>query len=340
MLKVTSFFPSFIERYYSESFYPLISSILRFVTGWITFSLGDLLYGFAVIWMMIRIYKTSKAALQRTVSKELFFRSVRRTIRAVLIVYIIFNLFWGLNYNRLGIAYQLDLQTGSYSAQDLKNLTADLVQKVNQSRRSMGKNVKYGNNMAVFDQARDAYNTIGRQFGFLKYRDPSVKSSFYGFFGNYLGFLGYYNPFTGESQVNVNVPRFLIPFTTCHEMAHQLGYADEDEANFVGYLAAKSSNLNTFQYSVYFNLFAYANRQLSFFDSGGAKNNYQLLDTLVKADIQDYKKFVLAHENVIEPFITLLYGDYLKANNQPNGIETYDEVVSWLIAYKKKYNQL
>jgi hypothetical protein len=36
----------------------------------------------------------------------------------------------------------------------------------------------------------------------------------------------------------------------------------------------------------------------------------------------------------------LLYGNYLKANNQPKGIETYNEVVSWLIAYRKKYGEL
>ena len=55
-------------------------------------------------------------------------------------------------------------------------------------------------------------------------------------------FLGYYNPFTGEAQVNTNVPAFVIPFTTCHEMAHQIGYASESEASFVGFLVIRNSN--------------------------------------------------------------------------------------------------
>ncbi len=63
----------------------------------------------------------------------------------------------------------------------------------------------------------------------------------YSYLGNYLGFTGYYNPFTGEAQVNTTVPLFVQPFTTCHEIGHQLGYAKENEANFAGYLAAKSS---------------------------------------------------------------------------------------------------
>ncbi len=56
--------------------------------------------------------------------------------------------------------------------------------------------------------------------------------------GNYLGFTGYYNPFTGEAQVNTTVPQFLLPNIALHEMGHQIGYAKEDEANFSAYLAA------------------------------------------------------------------------------------------------------
>ena len=38
------------------------------------------------------------------------FRSGMRVILVWLWIYIIFNLFWGLNYNRLGIAHQAGVQ--------------------------------------------------------------------------------------------------------------------------------------------------------------------------------------------------------------------------------------
>jgi hypothetical protein len=264
---------------------------------------------------------------------------LQKSIIIILWVYILFNALWGLNYNRLGIKYQLQLEPAKYTAGDLKGITQELIAKVNESRKGLdGKN--YPSNTTIFAQAKEAYDSARKQYPFLDYRIESVKSSLYGFLGNYLGFLGYYNPFTGEAQVNVTVPRFAVPFTTCHEMAHQLGYGNEDEANFAGYLAAKSSKENSFRYSVYFELFAYANRELYMRDSIAAKANYKLLDTLVKKDIADYRKFLREHQNPIEPFITLLYGNYLKANNQPHGIETYDQVVSWLINYKKKFGTL
>ena len=312
---------------------------MRILTGWIPFSVGDVIYSLCVIWLIIRLYKTSHATIKRRITRESFLRSFQKSIIIILWIYILFNAFWGLNYNRMGIEYQLQLEPAKYSAEDLKGITQELITKVNDSRKQLdGEN--YPSNKIIFTQAKEAYDSARKKYPFLNYRIKSVKSSLYGFFGNYLGFLGYYNPFSGEAQVNVTVPRFVIPFTTCHEMAHQLGYGDEDEANFAGYLAAKSSKENTFRYSAYFELFAYANRELYCRDSLAAKANYKLLNTLVRKDIIDYRKFLREHQNPIEPFITLLYGNYLKANNQPKGIETYDEVVSWLIAYRKKYGEL
>ena len=94
-----------------------------------------------------------------------------------------------------------------------------------------------------------AYRYAAREHPALLYFYPSVKFSFYGYLANYLGFSGYYNPFTGEAQVNTTVPRFVQPFTTCHEIGHQLGYAKEKEANFCGFLATKSSPDPAFRYS-------------------------------------------------------------------------------------------
>jgi Zn-dependent peptidase ImmA (M78 family) len=56
---------------------------------------------------------------------------------------------------------------------------------------------------------------------------------------NKTGILGYYNPFTAESQYNPNIPATQLPFTLAHEMSHQLGYAREQEASFIAYLYSK-----------------------------------------------------------------------------------------------------
>ena len=46
---------------------------------------------------------------------------------------------------------------------------------------------------------------------------------------------GYLNPLTLESHVNKNIPAFNYITTAAHEMAHQLGIAAENEANFIAF---------------------------------------------------------------------------------------------------------
>ncbi len=155
-----------------------------------------------------------------------------------------------------------------------------------------------------------------------------------------MGFLGYYNPFTGEAQLNLTIPRFVIPYVTCHEMAHQLGYASESEANFVGYLAAVHSTNPLYQYSAYFDMLQYANSELRRRDNTAAQLNLQRLSNHVRGDMQQVIEFDKKTENILEPIIAKFYDFYLKANQQEKGVRSYNEVVGWLIAYYKKYRSL
>lgn len=341
LIKVFALYGHFVEAAYSTGVYPYIAVILRFLTGWLPFSLGDVLYAAAAIWLVVRVKKLLGILFKRKATWRGFLYGMGKTGIKLLCLYLVFNILWGLNYDRYGISYQLKLGQGKYNTEELKKLTDILIVRVNNSRRLLGdSNFTYPPNRQVFTAATNAYDNVITAYPFLRYRAKSIKPSIYGKLGNYLGFLGYYNPFTGEAQVNTTVPPFVIPYTTCHEMAHQLGYASEDEANFVGYLSAMASKDEIFHYSAYFDLFKYANGELFVRDSAAARANYRALDTLVKRDMHIYREFLLATRNPVEPVIRLFYGEYLKANNQPKGLETYNEVVAWLIAYQKKYGKL
>ncbi len=43
-LQILSFFPEFIENYYSNGLYPIVSKISRTLFGWIPFSFGDVTF--------------------------------------------------------------------------------------------------------------------------------------------------------------------------------------------------------------------------------------------------------------------------------------------------------
>ncbi|HMC87247.1 MAG TPA: DUF3810 family protein, partial [Chitinophagaceae bacterium] len=59
----------------------------------------------------------------------------------------------------------------------------------------------------------------------------------------------------------------------------------------------------------------------------------------VKKDIIALRRFYNAYENPVEPYIRILYSQYLRANEQPSGMQSYNEVMAFLIAYYKKYGE-
>ena len=332
---------SFVETFYSTNFYKFFSIFLRFLFGWIPFSIGDILYLSAGCWILWKVIKNCALILKRRFSKELFFKKLSKLVLLSGGIYIVFNIFWGLNYDRKTIAAQMDLPSIIYDTANLKVIQQLLLKKVNESKQILiDKNVVYPKNNELFQRAKTCYAEACVEYPFIQYDAASIKSSFFGKMGDYLGFTGYYDPFTGEAQVNTTVPKFLLPYITLHEMGHQLGYAKEDEANFSGYLAAANSSDTLFRYSTYLDLFLYANREVFYFDSTASKLAARQLIPAVKTDLQEWRLFNARYTSVIEPAISWLYGKYLQVNKQPKGLRSYNEVIATLMAYYKKNGRI
>jgi hypothetical protein len=347
---IFSFFPAAVESWYAGGVYPFFANSLRIVTYWIPFSLGDFGYVFLTLlmigWAVQGLIFLYKKQFVRSMLKPLLISLAKKLLWG----YIIFKLFWGLNYDRLGIAHQLSLEKSAYTKEEVVALTRHLIDQVNTYRRALpdtGLPVRPLD--GIYREAFHSYQTVAADYPFLSYRHQSVKSSVFTQLGDYMGFSGYYNPFTGEAQLRTDIPRILIPYITCHEMAHQLGYASESEANFVGYLAASASNDPYFLYSVYLDLFSYAQgEEIRLFGQEKdfhafeniIKENRLHLDSLVKKDRLAIRTFFSKRKNRVSPLASNLYDQFLKMNKQGAGIQSYNDVVGWLIAYQKKYGRL
>jgi len=333
-----------VEMAYSTGFFVNFSRFLRSVFGILPFSIGDILYGLLVAWLLWKLGKFLVHIFRKQpgISKKGYYIcALYKTFVFCSIIYIVFNLFWGINYNRKGIAWQLGLNMEKYNQSDLLEMNGILVEKINRAKKELiaGKTV-YPSNQQLFGMVSQAYQKLSAGYPFLKYQPASLKSSIWGWLGNYTGFTGYYNPFSGEAQVNTTIPKFLQAFVACHEVGHQLGYAKENEANFVGYLAAANSGNTLFEYSVYLDMFTYANRNLYFMDTTAARKYSKELSPEVLADIKEWTAFNRRHQSIAAPVISWIYGKYLQGNRQPGGILSYDEVTGFMIAYYKKFGRI
>jgi hypothetical protein len=326
--------PDFIEQYYSNGIYPVVSSFFRILLGWIPFSIGDLLIFFFVFYVLRFIYRLFKTKFRR------FLHKLLAVIAFCSVIYFCFYLFWGLNYYRQPLSKNLGYEKTKYSTEELLKLSEYFVNELNtiQVQIAQSDSIKIENPYSpreMYKLARQGYDSLAISLPQFKYRFGTAKSSLMSLLQSYNGTSGYLNPLTGEAQVNSMIPKTNFPTTTCHEMAHQIGFAAENEANFVGFLAALYNKDIYFQYAAYRMATRYAIFELYKRDPDAYKELFKSINKGIVKDFRASSEFWNSFENPFEPIIKKGYNAYLKSNNQAKGIESYNYVVDLFINYYK-----
>ncbi|WP_139957817.1 DUF3810 domain-containing protein [Flavicella sediminum] len=333
VVQYTSRKPEFIEKYYSNGIYPYIAASYRSSLGWIPFSVGDFFYAFFGFLILRFFYIVIRDK----------FSEIRRYLLAIgatfSILYFLFQLSWGMNYYRVPLATQLHIESTSYSDEQLNKFTGKLVKELNAlhlktTQDSEQKITVPYTRKEIYKLAVNGYTHISKQHAFLNYKFPSVKHSLLSTPLTYMGFAGYLNPLTGEAQVNSKMPLPTYAFTTCHEMAHQLGFAAENEANFIGYLAAIHNEDVYFQIAGKMTALKYVLSELRKRDLELYKLHYENINKGILINFRESNEFWNSYENPFEPLFKKSYSTYLKANRQKGGIKSYSYMVNLLLNYK------
>ena len=317
-------------------FFKWLSYFQRILFRKIPFSVGDVFYMLVIFYIFYQFLKCVKNLKKNTISFVIKFLSI------AIILEFCFYVFWGFNYARKPLKDTLNLDTKSIVSDDLIALNKTLVAKVNelQNNLSQSDSIKVSTPLSkrkILIISSISYNELAKRWPNFKNTKPSIKFSMFSLPLSYMGYSGYYNPFSGEAQVNSKIVKPYIPFTACHELAHQIGYAAEQEANFMGYLACINSKDLFVQYSGYLVALSYTLSNLQKID----KVQYQiLLNEINKGVLKNYKEnytFWKAHQNPSMKIFESVYDSFLKANKQAKGIKSYYGIVKLIIAYHKIY---
>ncbi|WP_055445415.1 DUF3810 domain-containing protein [Lacinutrix himadriensis] len=331
IVKLFSRFPEFIETYYSNGLYPVISNLFRFTLGWIPFSFGDLVYAFSIIYM-IRWFILNRKRIINDTKNWLI-----DVFAAVSIIYFAFHLFWAMNYYRQPLHQNLNLEA-DYTTEQLIKVTKQLIEKSNALHLQITNNdtvkvVMPFSKTELLQQVPNGYAVLEKDFPHLSYKRKSIKKSLFSLPLTFMGFSGYLNPLTNEAQVDALIPKYKFPTTASHEVAHQLGYAKENEANFIGFLAATNNpdiyfNYSGFTFGLKHCLLEVYRRDPIVYEA--------LLDSIHLGIIKNYQEtqdFWNSYQNITEPIFKLFYTNFLKANNQQGGMKSYSYVVALLVNY-------
>ncbi|MBF01090.1 DUF3810 domain-containing protein [Flavobacterium coralii] len=333
IVNLLSLFPDFVENYYSTGLYLYIAKASRIIFGVAGFSVGDIIYTIVIIliirWLWIR-RKTWRRGWKANLVTIGSFLSV---------FYFLFYFLWAVNYHRVPLNEKMGIEK-KYTPEELISFTKRLITKANAVHLQITGNdsIKVVNPYAVeeiYSHSPDGYKGIALLNPNFTFKHESLKSSLLSTPLSYMGFGGYLNPFTNEAQVNCHLPLYNLPTTACHEMSHQLGYASESEANFIGYMASIANDDIYFKYSGYTFALKYCLRNIKKIDEAQAE---ALLPLINKGILQNYKEtdqFSEKYESFVETIFKYFYDNYLKLNHQEDGLETYSKFVGLLVNYYK-----
>jgi hypothetical protein len=334
LLQLLEAHPATIERYYSTGIYPIICRILHPIFNLFPFSIGDVVYLVAIGFIIYYLIKLFRLLFKKQFKAAAFL--LLGIIITLQIATISFYCLWGLNYFRPSAGERLKLSDSDYTTAQLYNLAQLAIDSANATRARVTVADLHQTNKAITQTAITAVQAMSASSNdFLTY-SPNIKLSLFTPLLNYLGTSGYYNPFTTESQINYQMPVFLKPFVACHEMSHQMGYGAEDEANFVGFLVGIKSNDRLLRYSAWHEVVDECMGDLRERDSTlQIKLKKQVLPA-VHQDFVAERIFWLSHQGPIDMISSIFYNDFLKANNQPNGLKTYNRMVRLVMSWEKE----
>jgi len=357
--------PDLVEEWYSTFAYPWIAAALTKISGsFPDFSIGEVLLGLLVLWFGFKFLVGTARVLRG--SRGLFealMRGILDTASTAGVLALCFTLLWGLNYHREPFAKAAELEpfvNEEASAQELEELCDHLVVHALQFRKEVGIEIEGGKPKPiqlsgtlddVIRRSDKGYSELPMRYKTLAGDYSPAKQIYSSEFFAHLSLWGIYSPFTGEANINSTIPDCALPFIICHEMAHQRGYAREDEANFIAYLACRYHRDADFRYCGYLMSLRYALNALERADAnrynaflGDVSEDEAMIDASVARKRGRIPAAIWADFDALgEWFDHWTIGEvhektqavndaYLQANGQADGTRSYDRMVTLLLA--------
>lgn len=312
----------------AEYFFEIQKGLHQKLFSWVSFSVGDIFYivlALSLFYLVIN-FKTKNRSTP-----------FRKGLILLNILYFTYQIFWGLLYFQKPLIEKIPKHEPNLN--EAKILALKYLEKCRQTRMAVKEDrngvFKVYNQKNIEEEILKRQNGLPELFKLKKGKEiNSFKPSLFSSVMSYTGIYGYYNPFTAEAQYNPNLPSSQLPFTLSHESAHQLGYAREQEASFIGYLIGINSENAELRYSTeYFVLKSLLN-YIYYKDERFTNHVFNSFSHGMKRDRLYEKNFNKRHSGLLDAFFGMTNNLFLKSNQQDGSI-TYSYFTDLLLRYEK-----
>jgi len=330
--------PETVEAVYSRAVYPPIVAALSRLSSRLPFSLAEvglalacLALAGALIWlsrMLLRAKGQRRLVLGRALVLGLFAAGAG---------YSLFLVTWGLNNQRLPFSRSAGLSVHPSDRAELVALSSSLIDEANRLRDALPEDEHGAMRLEGGTRLALARTTMGvtaltERYPWLPRPAVRPKAAWTSPLLARLGIGGFYSPPTAEANVNVEIPPSDVPFSAAHEAAHQLGFAREDEANYLGYLICRLHPDVDFRYSGVFAASRHTQRALASVDRAESRALESRRSPAVKRDIAALVAWAARYSGPAMRTFNRANDAYLRSQGQRDGVRSYGRMVDLLLA--------
>ncbi len=322
-----------------DTFYPAFTRGLQERIGQLTGGFPSTLWQAIVMGLVLLIPVT---ILLLILFKGKFFSWLGWVLAFCCLVWMLHTGIHGLNYYASPLASDIRLNLTELTHTDVKNATVFFRDQANalasELPRDENGDLIFSDFDTLADQAGAGFENLVYDYGYSVFAGSTapVKKLIWADLYSSMGICGISMALTGEASVNPQIPNMSQPFTMCHEMAHRMSIALEDDANLAGFLACVANESKEFQYSAYYMAYRYC---ISAMYSAGTQEDYDAAVEISKGvnaefnhDLKVYNDFFNSRRNeAAEKLADSVNDAYIKVSGDENGVASYGNVASLLV---------
>lgn len=339
-----SAFPAQVEAHYARGVYPHLARLLTASTALVPFPLGEPVLAVCAAYALLALARLAGRLRHPSQPRRvLLAAAARRLLLVAGIGYALFLCVWGLNYRRLPFARTSALAMRPAAPSELASLARELVAEANALRAGRSEDATGVFRLAAGRDATLAMVGVGSRalasgFPALAGPTPRPKAALASPLFSRLGIAGIYLPFTAEPLVNATLPEAELPFSAAHEVAHAQGFAREDEANFLGYLACRLHPDLEFRYSGALIAGFHVLAAVDSAQPSAAREIEAQRSQAVRRDVAAIAAWSARYEGPLREAGERVNDAYLRSQGAPEGVRSYGRMVDLLLAERRARN--
>ncbi len=333
--------PQWIERVYGKGIFPMMRLLLDETVGRIPFAMSWLVFPGLVAGLLLILYKFLAGA------DHIAMRGLSLLLRlagyAGWIIFVFYS-FWGFNYDRLTLDERMPWNANPVEKNDFIAECIQQASTLSSIRMEEEKLIDHLTQSFDFDELevkiRSQACDIAAILDYTRKGRMQCRQLIPDGILLRLSTAGFYNPFTGECNIDRALHPLQKPFVMAHEFFHALGVTGEGDCNFLAYVLCSTSQDPFTKYSGELVYWRYLRRQFQHTDPDAYDKTMEGMNQLVHEDLRQMDERIRKYPDFAPRFRDAFYDAYLKSNKIEEGMANYRKIVQLVINWRENQREL